>query len=312
MARDLSKIRNIGIAAHIDAGKTTVSERVLYYTGKIHKMGEVHEGTATMDFDPEEQKRGITINSAATTCPWDRFGERYTINLIDTPGHVDFTAEVERSMRVLDGAVAVFDGKEGVEAQSETVWRQATKYNVPRICFVNKMDKVGADYEFCYQTILDRLGAPAIPVVIPLGKADTFRGVIDLISKVVYEPEKYGDDKDKGQTVKMRSVDSLEGIDKENYEKYRAIMLEKVAELDDSLAEKYLEDPESLTEKEIRTALRKGTINFKAHPLFCGSAYQYVGVQQVLDGVIDFLPAPTDISEVKGHDLKDNEKEIIR
>ena len=152
MARDLTKIRNIGIAAHIDAGKTTVSERILYYTGKIHKMGEVHEGTAVMDFDPEEQKRGITINSAATTCPWERNGERYTINLIDTPGHVDFTAEVERSLRVLDGAVAVFDGKEGVEAQSETVWRQATKYNVPRVCFINKMDKIGADFDFCFNT----------------------------------------------------------------------------------------------------------------------------------------------------------------
>ena len=167
MARDLTKIRNIGIAAHIDAGKTTVSERILYYTGKIHKMGEVHEGTAVMDFDEEEQKRGITINSAATTCPWDRNGERYTINLIDTPGHVDFTAEVERSLRVLDGAVAVFDGKEGVEAQSETVWRQATKYNVPRVCFINKMDKVGADFDFSFNSIRERLGAPAVAVQIP-------------------------------------------------------------------------------------------------------------------------------------------------
>src|SRR5947209_11677931 len=174
MSRDLTKIRNIGIAAHIDAGKTTTSERILYYTGRIHKIGEVHEGTATMDFDPEEQKRGITINSAATFCEWDRKGIRYNINLIDTPGHVDFTAEVERSLRVLDGAVAVFDGKEGVEAQSETVWRQATKYSVPRICFINKMDKVGADYDFCYKSILDRLGAPAIPIVIPDGQADSF------------------------------------------------------------------------------------------------------------------------------------------
>src|SRR4028118_2163927 len=198
MPRDMSKIRNIGIAAHIDAGKTTVSERILYYTGKIHKIGEVHEGTAVRDFDEEEQKRGITINSAATTCPWVRNGENYTINLIDTPGHVDFTAEVERSLRVLDGAVAVFDGKEGVEAQSETVWRQATKYNVPRVCFINKMDKVGASYEFCYQTILDRLGAPAIPVVIPYGQADTFKGVISLIDQIVYTPQTYGDDQEKG------------------------------------------------------------------------------------------------------------------
>src|ERR1041385_831364 len=172
MARDLSKIRNIGIAAHIDAGKTTVSERILYYTGKIYKMGEVHEGTAVMDSLEEEQKRGITIQSAATTCPWTRNGENYTINLIDTPGHVDFTVEVERSLRVLDGAVAVFDGKEGVEAQSETVWRQATKYQVPRLCFINKMDKIGGDFDFSFATIKSRLGAPAIPVVIPDGEAD--------------------------------------------------------------------------------------------------------------------------------------------
>src|SRR5688572_21690250 len=203
MARDLTKIRNIGIAAHIDAGKTTTSERILYYTGRVHKVGEVHEGTAVMDFDPEEQKRGITINSAATFCEWRRNGELFNINLIDTPGHVDFTAEVERSLRVLDGAVAVFDGKEGVEAQSETVWRQATKYNVPRICFVNKMDKVGADYEFCYKTILDRLGAPAIPVVIPIGQAETFKGIVDLIEMVGLMPEKLGDDKDKGHTIRM-------------------------------------------------------------------------------------------------------------
>ncbi|HEX8341942.1 MAG TPA: elongation factor G, partial [Tepidisphaeraceae bacterium] len=187
-----------------------------------------------------------------------------------------------------------------------------TKYNVPRICFVNKMDKVGADYDFCYQTILDRLGAPAVPVVIPIGKADTFAGVIDLISKVGYVPEKFGDDKDRGQTVKMISLDTLSAGDKANYEKYRAIMLEKVAELDDALAEKYLEDPESLTEPEIRAALRKGTIEFKAHPLFCGSAYQYVGVQQVLDGVIDFLPAPTDIEDVKGLDPKDTDVQLVR
>jgi elongation factor G len=320
MSRDLTKIRNIGIAAHIDAGKTTTSERILYYTGRVHKIGEVHEGTAVMDFDPEEQKRGITINSAATFCEWRRRswitkstdGDLYNINLIDTPGHVDFTAEVERSLRVLDGAVAVFDGKEGVEAQSETVWRQATKYNVPRICFVNKMDKVGADYDFCYNSILDRLGAPAIPVVIPAGKAETFRGVIDLISKVAYIPEKYGDDKDKGQTVKMVAIDQLKPEEQEMYNKYRAIMLEKVAELDDTLAEKYLNDPESLEEGEIRKALRQGTIDFKAHPLFCGSAYQYVGVQQVLDGVIDFLPAPTDIEQVEGVDVKDNDKVVVR
>src|SRR5258705_5225669 len=200
MPRDMSKIRNIGIAPHIAAGKPPVSERVLYYTGKIHKMGEVHEGTAVMDFDPEEQKRGITINSAATTCPWVRNGEHYTVNLIDTPGHVDFTAEVERSMRVLDGAVAVFDGKEGVEAQSETVWRQATKYNVPRVCFINKMDKVGADFDFSFNSILERLGAPAVPVQIPIRQSNTFKGIIDLLRGVpIYY--KLDDGKDKGKTI---------------------------------------------------------------------------------------------------------------
>jgi elongation factor G len=308
MARDLTKIRNIGIAAHIDAGKTTTSERILYYTGRVHKVGEVHEGTAVMDFDPEEQKRGITINSAATFCEWKRNGELYNINLIDTPGHVDFTAEVERSLRVLDGAVAVFDGKEGVEAQSETVWRQATKYNVPRICFVNKMDKVGADYEFCYQTILDRLGAPAIPVVIPDGEAGEFKGIIDLIRGVgIYSD--MDNEKDKGQTLTERPVPEHM---KEKYEHYRAIMLEKVAELDDHLMEKYLTDPNTMTEAEIRAALRKGTIDFRCHPLFCGSAYKYVGVQTLLNGVIDFLPNPLDLPPVKGHDVRDHEKIIER
>jgi elongation factor G len=320
MARDLTKIRNIGIAAHIDAGKTTTSERILFYTGRVHKIGEVHEGTAVMDFDEEEQKRGITINSAATYCRWRRLSwidkdnnaPEYDINLIDTPGHVDFTAEVERSLRVLDGAVAVFDGKEGVEAQSETVWRQATKYNVPRICFVNKMDKVGADYEYCYKTILDRLGAPAIPVVIPVGQADTFKGVISLIDKIAFLPEKYGDDKDRGLSVKRVPISELDQVDQDRYEHYRAIMLEKIAELDDNLMEKYLTDPETLEADEMRVALRKGTIEFKAHPLFCGSAYQYVGVQQVLDGVIDYLPSPTDNPTVKGTDPKDKDIEVVR
>src|SRR5688500_16520865 len=308
MARDLTKIRNIGIAAHIDAGKTTTSERILYYTGRVHKVGEVHEGTAVMDFDPDEQKRGITINSAATFCEWKRNGEIYNINLIDTPGHVDFTAEVERSLRVLDGAVAVFDGKEGVEAQSETVWRQATKYNVPRICFVNKMDKVGADYEFCYRTILDRLGAPAIPVVIPDGEAGEFKGIIDLIRGVGLYSD-MDNEKDKGQTVTERPVPPHM---KEKYDHYRAIMLEKTAELDDALMDKYLTDPSTMTEQEIRAALRKGTINFKCHPLFCGSAYKYVGVQTLLNGVIDYLPNPLDLPPVKGHDVRDHDKVVER
>jgi elongation factor G len=312
MARDLTKIRNIGIAAHIDAGKTTTSERILYYTGRIHKVGEVHEGTAVMDFDPEEQKRGITINSAATYCKWKPGGwldktstaPMYDINLIDTPGHVDFTVEVERSLRVLDGAVAVFDGKEGVEAQSETVWRQATKYNVPRICFINKMDKVGADYDYCYNSILDRLGAPAIPVVIPDGQAETFKGVIDLIDQVGYYSD-MDDDKDKGNTVVKKPIPEhmLEKV-----AHYRAIMLEKVAELDDALMDKYLTDPESLQPAELRAALRKGTIAFKAHPIYCGSAYKYVGVQTMLDGVIAYLPNPLDMPPAKGTDPRDKEK----
>jgi elongation factor G len=308
MARDLTKIRNIGIAAHIDAGKTTVSERILYYTGKIHKMGEVHEGTAVMDFDEEEQKRGITINSAATTCPWDRFGERYTINLIDTPGHVDFTAEVERSLRVLDGAVAVFDGKEGVEAQSETVWRQATKYNGPRLCFINKMDKIGADFDFSFNSILERLGAPAVAVQIPIGQSNTFQGMMDLIRGVaIYYNLK--DEKDKGKTVIEKPIPEDE---QERFEHWRHLLLEKVAETDDHLMEKYLTDPNSITEDELRKAIRAATISFKMHPVFCGSALKYVGVQKLLDGVIDFLPAPTDILEIKGHDPRDTEKEIVR
>src|SRR3954468_2959743 len=307
MSRDLSKIRNIGIAAHIDAGKTTVSERVLYYTGKIHKMGEVHEGTAVMDFDEEEQKRGITINSAATTCPWDRNGERYTINLIDTPGHVDFTAEVERSLRVLDGAVAVFDGKEGVEAQSETVWRQATKYNVPRVCFINKMDKVGADFEFSFNSILERLGAPAVAVQIPIGQSSTFQGMMDLIRGVaIYYNLK--DDKDKGKTQVEKPIPDEE---RERFDKWRHTLIEKVAETDDHLMQKYLKGEEP-TEEELRKGIRAATISFKMHPVFCGSALKYVGVQRLIDGVVDYLPAPTDLPPIVAHDPKDPEKLIAR
>src|SRR3954462_3704351 len=307
MSRDLTKIRNIGIAAHIDAGKTTVTERILYYTGKIHKIGEVHEGTATMDFDPEEQKRGITINSAATTCPWDHKGERYTINLIDTPGHVDFTAEVERSMRVLDGAVAVFDGKEGVEAQSETVWRQATKYNVPRVCFINKMDKIGADFEFSFNSILERLGAPAVAVQIPIGQSSTFQGMMDLIRGVaIYYDLK--NDKDKGKSQIEKPVPEEE---KERYNKWRHELIEKVAETDDHLMQKYLKGEEP-PEEELRKGIRAATISFKMPPVFCGSALKYVGVQRLIDGVVDYLPAPTDLPPIVAHDPKDPEKLVAR
>jgi len=307
MPRDLTKIRNIGICAHIDAGKTTVSERILFYTGKIHKMGEVHEGTATMDFLEEEQQRGITIQSAATTCPWDRFGQRYTVNLIDTPGHVDFTAEVERSLRVLDGAVAVFDGKEGVEAQSETVWRQAAKYRVPALCFINKMDKLGADFEFSFNSIRERLGAPAVAVQIPIGQSRTFKGVIDLIRgvEIYYDLE---DEQDKGMTQVEKPISDEH---RPRYEKWRHELIEKVAETDEQLTDKYLHGQE-LTEEEIRRGLRAATIALKLHPVFCGSALKYVGVQRLLDGVIDYLPSPIDMPPIRGHDVKDPEKILQR
>src|SRR2546423_5490749 len=307
MSRDLTKIRNIGIAAHIDAGKTTVSERVLFYTGKIYKMGEVHEGTAVMDSMEEEQKRGITIQSAATSCFWNRNGEQYNINLIDTPGHVDFTVEVERSLRVLDGAIAVFDGKEGVEAQSETVWRQATKYMVPRLCFINKMDKVGASFEFSYNSIIERLGAPAVPVQIPIGEQSDFKGMIDLLRGVAYY-YKIEDEKDQGRTITEKPVPEEE---KARYEKWRAIMIEKIAETDDALAEKFLSGVEP-TEQELRAALRRATLEFKAHPVFCGSALKYVGVQKILDGVIDYLPAPTDLKDIVGHNPNKPDEEVVR
>jgi elongation factor G len=312
MARDLSKFRNIGIAAHIDAGKTTVSERILFYTGKTHKIGEVHEGTAVMDHLPEEQERGITITSAATTCPWFLHGpgnkrlteDNYTINLIDTPGHVDFTVEVERSLRVLDGAVAVFDGREGVEAQSETVWRQATKYNVPRLCFVNKMDKIGADFEFVVGTIRDRLGANPVPIQMPIGAADTFRGIIDLVDMKAYQ----WDDESEGLLWSEIPIpDEL----KAKADQARAYMIEKAAECDDSLTEKYL-NGEELTTDEIRHGLRKGTISIQINPVLCGSALKYKGVQLLLNNVVHLLPSPLDKPPVKGFDPRKKDVEMTR
>jgi len=296
----LDKTRNFGICAHIDAGKTTVTERVLFYTGKTYKMGEVHEGTATMDFLEDEQSRGITIQSAATTCPWSKDGIDYTCNLIDTPGHVDFTIEVERSMRVLDGAVVVFDGKEGVEAQSETVWRQADRYNVPRICFINKMDKLGADFTYSFGTIKERLGANAVAVQIPIGAADNFQGIIDLIDMKAY----YFSAEELGAKVEQRDIpDDL----KDEADVWRHDLVEKAAELDDALTEKFLED-EELTPAEIKAALRKGTIARAIVPTFCGSALKYIGVQRLLDGVIDYLPNPTQVPEVQGLDPKTEER----
>ncbi|MCB9847716.1 MAG: elongation factor G [Phycisphaeraceae bacterium] len=301
---DLSKIRNIGICAHIDAGKTTVTERVLYYTGKSYKMGEVHEGTATMDFLQEEQERGITIQSAATTCPWEFKGVKHQINLIDTPGHVDFTIEVERSMRVLDGAVAVFDGKEGVEAQSETVWRQAVRYGVPRICFINKMDKMGADFEYSFKTINDRLGANPIAVQYAIGAADTFEGIIDLVKMKAY----YFDSSELGAKVEEREIpDEYHEI----AELWRHDLIEKAAEFDDHLMEKFLHD-EVPTQDEIKAAVRKGVLAQQCTAVFCGSALKYIGVQRLLDGVIDYLPSPDEVDDVKGVNPRDEHEQLTR
>jgi elongation factor G len=304
MAVDLLHTRNFGICAHIDAGKTTVSERILYYTGKNYKIGEVHEGTATMDFLQEEQERGITIQSAATTCPWTKDGAEYKLNLIDTPGHVDFTIEVERSLRVLDGAVAVFDGKEGVEAQSETVWRQADRYRVPRLCFVNKMDKIGASFDFSFGTIKSRLGANAIAIQYPIGVGHDHKGVIDLLTLRAYYFEG-----DKGETVIERDVpeDMMENI-----KQWRHQMVEKTAELDDALTEKFLTDESSITIADIKKALRKGVVERKCYPVLCGAALRNVGVQMLLDAVCDYLPAPTEKPEVTGTDPRDKNVALSR
>ncbi len=297
MPRDfaLDKVRNIGIMAHIDAGKTTVTERILYYTGKIHKMGDTHEGAAQMDWMVQEQERGITITSAATTCHWD--GHR--INIIDTPGHVDFTVEVERSLRVLDGAVALFDAKTGVEPQSETVWRQADKYHVPRICFINKMDATGADFFKAMDTIKDKLKANAVAVEIPVGAEDKFQGVIDLITM---KARIYHDD----LGVKYDDVDVPEEY-REKAEEYRAILLDSIAEFDEEIMMKYL-DGEELTEDEIHKAIRIGTIANKLNPVLCGSAYKNRGVQPLLDAIVAYMPSPIDIPPIKGVDPNTGEE----
>jgi elongation factor G len=300
----LDRTRNFGICAHIDAGKTTVSERILFYTGKTYKLGEVHEGTATMDFLQDEQERGITIQSAATTCYWERNGTMYTMNLIDTPGHVDFTIEVERSLRVLDGAVAVFDGKEGVEAQSETVWRQADRYSVPRICFINKMDKIGGDFFFSFNSIHERLGANAVAVQLPIGSGHEFEGVIDLLELKAF----YFIAEDNGKKVEERPIP--EGL-LELAKEWRHKLVEKAAECDDALTEKFLMEQE-ISADEIRAAIRKGTIIQAIFPVFCGAALQNVGVQKLLDGVIDYLPAPYEVPEVQGTDLRDKTIKLTR
>ncbi|XVN42312.1 MAG: elongation factor G [Candidatus Rickettsia vulgarisii] len=296
----LSDIRNIGICAHIDAGKTTTTERILFYTGKSYKIGEVHEGGATMDWMAQEQERGITITSAATTCFW----KDKRINIIDTPGHVDFTIEVERSLRVLDGAVAVFDGVAGVEPQSETVWRQADKYNVPRMCFVNKMDRMGANFYRCVDMIKDRLGAKALVTQLPIGIEENFKGVIDLIKMqaIIWKDESLGAEYTYGEIP----ADMLEIS-----EKYRAMLLDMVAELDDQIMEKYLSG-EELTEEEIKQVIRKGTISRTFVPVLCGSAFKNKGVQPLLDAVVDYLPSPVDIGTVKGIDLNTEEEKEFK
>jgi len=298
---DLNKVRNIGIMAHIDAGKTTTTERILFYTGVNYKIGETHDGASTMDWMEQEQERGITITSAATTCYW----KNNQINIIDTPGHVDFTVEVERSLRVLDGAVAVFDGKEGVEPQSETVWRQADKYNVPRICFVNKMDKLGADFYFTVDTIVNRLKAKPLVIQLPIGAENDFIGVVDLLEMkaLVWRGEtKLGE---------HYEVEDIPADLQEKAEQYRAQLIEDIAEADEALLEKYL-GGEELSIPEIKSGIRKLVIAGEAFPVLCGSAFKNKGVQPMLDAVIDYLPSPLDVPAIDGTDVRDEEKVITR
>ncbi len=302
MAHDLRYMRNIGIMAHIDAGKTTVTERILFYTGITHKIGEVHEGAATMDWMVQEQERGITITSAATTTFWKYNDIEHQINIIDTPGHVDFTVEVERSLRVLDGAVAVFCAVGGVEPQSETVWRQANKYNVPRIAFVNKMDRVGADFFKVVSEIEEKLGANAIPVQIPIGSEDTFKGVVDLIENKAIV---WIDDNMMGTNYEY--IDVPEDL-KEITHEYRAKLIEAVAEQNDALLEKFFEDENSLTDEEIKVAIRQAVIERKIVPVFAGAAFKNKGIQRLLDAVTAYLPSPLDIDEIEGMDQSETKK----
>ena len=302
---DLTYNRNIGIMAHIDAGKTTTSERILFYTGLTHKIGEVHDGAATMDWMEQEQERGITITSAATTTSWDYLGEKYKINLIDTPGHVDFTVEVERSLRILDGAVATFCAVGGVEPQSETVWRQADKYHVPRIGFVNKMDRSGADFYEVLRQIKDVLGAKPCPIQIPIGAEEKFKGVIDLVKMkaILWHDETMGAQYD----VEEIPADLLAEA-----EEWRDKMLEIVAEYDDVLMAKYFDDPSTITEDEIKVAIRKATLSMEINPMICGSAFKNKGVQTMLDAVCAYLPSPMDTPETVGFDPRDPEKQVVR
>ncbi|MCK5582570.1 MAG: GTP-binding protein, partial [Elusimicrobiales bacterium] len=281
MAIDLNKVRNIGIIAHIDAGKTTTSERILYYTGKIHKIGEVHDGTAVTDWMPQERERGITITAAAISTMW----KDYTVNIIDTPGHVDFTAEVERSLRVLDGAITVFDGVQGVEPQSETVWRQADKYKVPRIAYINKMDRTGADFYMSANSIVEKLGGNAAPIQIPIGAEDKFIGMVDLVTmkSMIWDGDGLG--------AEFVVGDIPEDLVEKSKE-YRANLIEKLADFDEAIMERFLDGKDDFTEDELRKAIRIGTIAGKFFPVFCGSSYKNKGVQPLMDGVGYYLPSP--------------------
>ena len=302
---DLSYNRNIGIMAHIDAGKTTTSERILFYTGLTHKIGEVHDGAATMDWMEQEQERGITITSAATTTSWEYLGDKYKINLIDTPGHVDFTVEVERSLRILDGAVATFCAVGGVEPQSETVWRQADKYNVPRIGYVNKMDRSGADFFEVVRQLKDVLGAKPCPIQIPIGAEEKFKGVVDLIKMkaILWHDESMG---------AQYSIEEIPADLVDEAQEWRDKMLEIVAEYDDEVMEKYFDDPSTITEEEIKRAIRKATLSMEINPMICGSSFKNKGVQTMLDAVCAFLPSPLDTPEIIGTDPRDPEKQIVR
>ena len=305
----LERTRNIGIMAHIDAGKTTLTERILYYTGVNYKIGDTHEGTATMDWMEQEQERGITITSAATTCHWTPQEQakvqagalEHRINIIDTPGHVDFTVEVERSLRVLDGAVGVFCAKGGVEPQSENVWRQADTYNVPRMAFINKMDILGADFYRAVDQIKNRLGKNAIVIQLPIGKEDEFKGIIDLFEMKAYI---YKDDK--GEDI---SIEDIPADMADEAEIYHTELVEKCVELDEELMMEWMEDPDSITVDQMKAALRKGTCECTAVPVTCGTAYRNKGVQKLLDAVLEFMPAPTDIPNIKGVDMDGNEIE---
>ena len=300
--RDLKYTRNIGIMAHIDAGKTTTTERILYYTGVSHKIGEVHDGAATMDWMEQEQERGITITSAATTCFWNYREQQYQMNIIDTPGHVDFTVEVERSLRVLDGAVALFCAVGGVEPQSETVWRQADKYSVPRIGFVNKMDRAGADFFNVVAQVKERLGAHPVPLQVPIGAEDTFKGVVDLISNkaIVWNDETQG--------MTYDEIDIPEDL-VDTVAEWREKLIESIAEYDDNLMEKFFEDPDSITEEEMEAAIKAAVHDMKITPMFCGSAFKNKGVQAVLDAVMEYLPSPVDVDSIVGTNPKTEEEE---